>query len=126
MQPILCSTKILFVACLVFASVGARGRNVSFESGVDVKRMLDTWSRMAVSGVSDEETMDVSFLQGYVAGTMDSMYGQFCPPTALSVDQSLGIVRKYLDEHPEQWHRNRAWLIHQALLTTFPCSHEGK
>jgi len=85
-------------------------RNISFQTGSDLKRFVDEWASMSTKELSIDEREDVSFLQGYVAGTFDSMYGQFCPPATFGVDQALGVIQTYLDGHSDQWRKNRAWL----------------
>jgi hypothetical protein len=105
---------------LIFGTEAA-ARDTTFNSGVDVKRFVDEWSHGNASGASAEEAVDISFFQGYVNGLMDGIYGQFCPPARLTIDQSISVIQKYLDNHPEQWGRNRAYLVRQALVTAFPC-----
>lgn len=48
-----------------------------------------------------------------------------CHPTDkgqfLSIDQSIRVVLKYLEEHPEKLHEPDAVLVITALKTAFPC-----
>lgn len=106
---------------LLIFGTEAEAHNTTFSSGVDVKRLVDEWNHGNATGATAEEAVDISFFQGYVNGIMDGIYGQFCPPDRLTIDQAISVIQKYLDNHPDQWGRNRAYLVRQALVNAFPC-----
>ena len=67
---------------------------------------------------------------GYLGGFNDAAvlidtaaaHGIYCvPPTGIENDQLVRVVKKYLDEHPEDLHQSARILILFALREAFPC-----
>lgn len=62
---------------------------------------------------------------GYVTGISqmlgDSKAACFPPPPKGSMRQSIAIVIKYMDAHPEQWQYNSQGIVTAALSEAFPC-----
>jgi len=46
----------------------------------------------------------------------------FCTPHKVSAMQTVRIVYKYLQEHPEKLHESKNWLVLYALEEAFPCN----
>jgi hypothetical protein len=45
----------------------------------------------------------------------------YCLPTEATNGQLKRIVEKYLRAHPEELHRDTAYLVVEALMEAFPC-----
>ena len=68
---------------------------------------------------------------GYVAGAHDvskeillHLYGEraaYCIPNSIGTLQLALVVKKYLEEHPENLHKNAGGLIVNAFHEAFPC-----
>ena len=82
------------------------------------------------------ETTNLRFCLGYIVGVAQVLnnvtrsggylYGRrACLPTDLGQDQAIGVVRTYLDEHPELLDLSPDHLIATALSEAFPCESEG-
>lgn len=61
-----------------------------------------------------------------VSGTLSMMSGAgkgypYCPPQQITLGQATDIVRKYLNEHPEERHLDGITLATVALLNAFKC-----
>jgi len=44
-----------------------------------------------------------------------------CRPDGVKVGQLVEVVKKWLREHPEDWHYNAASLVAHAFHKTWPC-----
>lgn len=67
-------------------------------------------------------TDEPHMFHGYVAGVLDMRpEGMACIPEEVRVSQSVAIVKKYLADHPNQWHRAGKILVVAALVEAFPC-----
>lgn len=55
-----------------------------------------------------------------VAGSLQAPY-RFCPPAGSTNAQSVAVVVKFLDGHPEVWQDNFAGLVLVALRQAWPC-----
>jgi hypothetical protein len=68
---------------------------------------------------------------GYVAGVLDgfvsfqawrpSNVNQLCIPDAVAMEQSVKIVMKHIDAHPEELHLPAPNIIWAAMHQAFPC-----
>ena len=84
----------------------------------------DLWSRC--SGKGD---LNIGLCGGFVVGITDAMMGsgggisgrRACIPLSVLVEQITDVVKRYLEQHPEQRHYSAASLVAQALSETFPC-----
>ena len=45
-----------------------------------------------------------------------------CRPPGVTIDQTLRVVVKYIDERPQRMHEDFAILVQEALATTWPCT----
>lgn len=60
----------------------------------------------------------------YVLGVADTLQieGKTCHGSSDAwTIQTLTIVRRYIDAHPEEWDSAPAFLIREALVNAFPC-----
>jgi len=76
------------------------------------------------------DQMNTSFCLGWVHGlsagiTVANLYTigkiQICFPVGNSFGQMLHVIKKYIDDHPEQEHLNTEFLAYSALMAAFPC-----
>ena len=60
---------------------------------------------------------------GYVEGVVASLVKNelVCAPKGVTLEQSIGVINKYIDTHPELLHLQAASIIEKALLLS-PCS----
>ena len=101
------------------------------DTGMDLLRACNTI-------IQAEEGQDVSmddqllsfYWTGYLGGFNDAavLIGTgtsqkiYClPPTGIENDQLVRVVKKYLDEHPEDLHQSARILVLLALSEAFPC-----
>ena len=62
---------------------------------------------------------------GYIIGVFDTMSvsGLICPPPNPSglTEQAIAVALKFLNDHPEQWHRPPVHLVGESFKAAFPC-----
>ena len=74
---------------------------------------------------------------GYCAGYLDAVLSveqawrlvegksskaaHFCLPNDVPKGQMFLVIKKWMDDHPEELHTQAAFIIHQAFLKAFPC-----
>ncbi len=67
------------------------------------------------------------YCRGYVTATVDvatrsELQSLFClPKQEMEIQQVIDVVRKFLDNHPEQLHHHPTVLILTSLGVSFPC-----
>jgi hypothetical protein len=80
-----------------------------------------------------------SYCFGYLGGLID-MYSSIredllyfekipyliCLPPNMTLDQMVKIMRKYLNDNPEQLHINMTTLYQRKMFKTFPCKKQDK
>jgi hypothetical protein len=65
-----------------------------------------------------------AFRDGYCIGLVNGVTNaspQVCPDEAVTTGQTVRVVLKYLEDHPEELHLNNAVLAEKALAKAFPC-----
>jgi hypothetical protein len=59
---------------------------------------------------------------GYVIGIVDTTDGiLFCIPKGSSVGQLNAVVKKYLEQNPEEWNKSASNIVILSLEKAFPC-----
>jgi hypothetical protein len=61
---------------------------------------------------------------GYCTGLVNGVTNaspRVCPDEAVTTGQTLRVVVKYLEDHPEELHLDNAVLVEKALAKAFPC-----
>jgi hypothetical protein len=59
---------------------------------------------------------------GYVSGVIDTNSGVFvCPPSSVTLQQAVDIVKKYINENPAQLHKSADTIVTMAIAKDFPC-----
>jgi hypothetical protein len=73
-----------------------------------------------------QEAHDSGYCMGFVSGiaeTMNSDEGVDFSDPAITRDQLIRVVQKYMEDHPEQLSKPASWLVRQALIKAFPVHH---
>jgi hypothetical protein len=79
---------------------------------------------------ADEKTPKYAMCVGYLSGTLDGIRLMqkttgsimLCePPNGVTIPQWVAIIRRYLDQHPEQLHFAAASLVPKIVNGAFPC-----
>ena len=76
-----------------------------------------------------QEAHDSGFCLGLVSGvaeTMNDEEGVDFSDAAITRDQLIRVVGKYMEDHPEQLSKPASWLVRQALIKAFPARHPGQ
>lgn len=87
---------------------------------------LKTW-------MADDEAMDrhtpgasgyaAGLFAGYVSGVADAVQGTaWCTHPHVTQGEVFGIVKKYINDHPERLHLWASDIIESALRQDLPCS----
>jgi hypothetical protein len=83
--------------------------------------------------MTNKERLDMGYCAGYLDGTTDveqawqwvegktSRAAHYCLPNESTKGQMLLIIKKWMDEHPEELHEQASFIIHEAFLKAFPC-----
>jgi hypothetical protein len=132
--------RIMFVFLLLGLFVNPAVSDTVKGTGVELLRDC----KVVVNSMEDKSKFNLekdlnSYLNcvGYLSGVIDilGLYGPasrevgchspsafICLPTkGISVGQAVRIVIKYLEETPEELHRVKRVLVHNALRKAFPC-----
>lgn len=117
---------LLLIVILTFSGVWAQTM-----SGVDLLRVCNAIIQSEEGKeVSVEDQLLSLYWTGYLAGFNEAAVligtstslGLYClPPAGIENDQLVRVVKKYLDEHPEDLHETARVLILLALRGAFPC-----
>src|SRR5262245_3291613 len=74
---------------------------------------------------SFQQILDTGMCGGYLRGFADShsLLGDrsFCVPTQATTEQLGKVFLKYMDQHPEDLHRDAGAMVAAALRNAFPC-----
>ena len=113
MRPLL---VLLFMCLALFAQI-----DVFTWDGADaytVKKCLS----VPAHGASPAEQMQWEFYFGYVQGIAEALNKDaWCLPSHYRQDEIAQVVVKYISDHPNELHRNRALAVGLALREAFPC-----
>ena len=58
---------------------------------------------------------------GYVLGVREETLSKLCIPEGVIHGQSLDVIKKYLNDHPEELHLPASALILKAIQAAWPC-----
>lgn len=64
------------------------------------------------------------FCTGYILGIADALQlaRVTCRPSSdAATIQTVAIVRRYIDEHPERWGEHSSLIVRESLMAAFPC-----
>ena len=113
------SALLCGIALCVVAATARAGFNID---GNKLQRYLAAYDRLEADQGTFNDTGDSAMAIGYIAGVSDAYQGAlFCPPPTVDIAQEIGIVGKYLREHPEERNQRAILIISKALVSAFPC-----
>jgi len=116
-------SKILFLltisAALLVSSVS---HAVFYYDGYTLKKFADADDRTDTGNAQAIDYAESSNLIGFIVGVNDSIDGILvCIPSRVKIGQLVGMVKKYVREHPDRWNIPANTLVIDALSSTFPC-----
>jgi Ssp1 endopeptidase immunity protein Rap1a len=77
--------------------------------------------------LSQQEAFEVGWCAGTVNGLLYAADAKtICSPPRVTVMQEVGIVAKYIDDHPDTRHKPFRFLALQALKEAYPCANDQK
>jgi hypothetical protein len=76
--------------------------------------------RIAMNARNAQTVYTGGWCAGFVTGIALVNPGS-CPPAGSTIDQTLRVVVKYVDERPQRMHEDFSVLVQEALATTWPC-----
>ena len=104
----------------------------AYPTGLDLIKRCNALNVMQdASAAPDQETVQdfgycIGFIVGYVSGfagrdaTGDA--GRFCPSADVKISDFVASVQSWLVQHPEGLDKLGAYVMTQALRSSFPCS----
>ncbi len=114
----------VLVASSVLAQQGSPNGFVFFLKGQDLHDMCLHWGEeraLPYSDARDQELAADSKCQGFISGTIEGLsLDQWDPPNQASQRQIIAVVKKYVDNHPEQWDQRAKFLIRSAVIEAWP------
>lgn len=103
--------------------VSAQAQNASL-SGQSLHDKWISYQRVSASNpnLDQSEVLNAGFYLGFVYGasTVAALDGWFNMPDGWAVGQSLAVVGRYLDQHPEEWNEQATTLVIKALALAWP------
>jgi len=92
------------------------------KTGNDLKNWLDAESRYSNGTDRPTDIIHLSQFHGYLWGYSDTAgWRRHCFPEKNTTGQLIGVVRKYIQEHPEQWSDSGEVILRRAYNEAFPC-----
>ncbi|MGZ4958017.1 MAG: Rap1a/Tai family immunity protein [Methylomonas sp.] len=74
------------------------------------------------SDLKQARDIDSDFFSGYVTGVLEAGQGEWwCPKGVVAKDDLLGIVSRYMNEHPEKLNQNAGFVIIPPVVAAYPC-----
>jgi hypothetical protein len=108
--------KLRVIAILVILTLSSTA-NATFRDG---NRLVEAMN--AYNNPQSEFSFRAGDFMGYVGGVADVTGGVlWCAPSNVQFGQLPSIVSKYLNNHPEIWHKPAHVLVINALRDAFPC-----
>jgi hypothetical protein len=102
----------------------------AFMSGHELQAYAKECDKYRAGQETEEYNRACQVGRAYVAGVFDLgetlisrwvFEKRVCPPDDVSRNQLVTIVRKYMDDHPEQMDFAAAGLIYDSLVEAYPC-----
>ncbi|MEO8627944.1 MAG: Rap1a/Tai family immunity protein [Betaproteobacteria bacterium] len=119
---------LLFTGCLM-APVFAGD---AYPTGLDLIKRCNALNVMQdANATPDQETVQdfgycIGFIVGYVSGfagrDATGEAGRFCPSADVKITDFVASVQAWLVQHPEALDKLGAYVMTQALRSSFPCS----
>ena len=113
---------ILSLLTISAALLASSVSHASFYDGYKLKEFADADDRIDAGNSQTTDYSASARLSGFVLGVHDSVDGILvCAPSGVRAGQLVGIVKKYVREHPDKWNLPATTLVINALSSTFPC-----
>lgn len=78
----------------------------------------------ATAYAENKSSFKADYYMGYVAATIDAIGDSGANylniPGNVSLDQACHIVKKYLDDHPDEWNQPATVIIYKSMVKAFP------
>jgi hypothetical protein len=104
----------------------------AYPTGLDLIKRCNALNVMqAANTTPDQETVQdfgycIGFIVGYVSGfagrDATGEAGRFCPSADVKISDFVASVQSWLVQHPEGLDKLGAYVMTQALRSSFPCS----
>jgi len=116
---------LMVVLLFSFSQTSAAGTTQSLYTGNDLLDLCEAYL--------DDDPINISRGRtcfAYAGGIVDAhdnfvgwgdLKKEWCKPENMAVKQSVRIVTKYLQEHPQDLHKSAASLVTNAFIKAFPC-----
>lgn len=86
--------------------------------------------------LNSDEGGSAAICVGYISGFRESHESDemilkvapylYCVPQEVTVGQIIRVFVKYLEDHPEELHKEGHELLHSSLIKAFPCPNQKK
>ena len=115
--------RLVIASVLVVAGTGANGQELSSH---ELRRQLLSDEQLVANPKQPTIALlsDAQAAMGYVRGVSDALAIGLpsCQPLNASPGQKMAIVRKFLQEHPENWSEPAVTIVLTALKSAFGCN----
>jgi hypothetical protein len=114
--------KLMWALMAIALAVPGVAR-AQFVDGNTLKGLGDAFERVEQSRMKGTDDVDSARYLGYMQGVVDALvgYGDLCLPKGTKARQAAAIVRKFLNDHPEQLGQPGGVIISAALKPVWPC-----
>ena len=109
--------RVILLVVMLLGSLGVSASDIS--SGNNLLEQCDEWEKVGGEGFHTGYCM--GFINGVRSSVMLFKLNTTCIPEAVTLAQSIRVVHKYLNEHPERLHEHKIILTLDALKEAFPC-----
>src|SRR5262249_14851632 len=106
--------RLSLAVALLLVSVASV--DAAFFDGNKLKELVDARNRVDTNRTRDGDYLDAALFTGYVLGVADALEGiLICTSEGIKARQLVGLVKKYVEDHPEDWNIKGDLLVHRAL-----------
>jgi len=120
---LLCFTPII-AAAQTAQDPNYTGSYVMFYSGQelhDICKHYDSGESLVEGDERDKIIGNNGICKGFILGSVQAIpVGKWSPPKEIGAKQTVAVVKKYVDNHPELWNQKAMALIWKALAEAFP------
>jgi len=90
------------------------------ETGADLHQAC------GADSAAQDQLICLSYLKGFIQGIsiieiVANKRFLCLPESGGTLGQDKAVVQKYLDDHPDEWHKPSSLLVYFALAKAFPC-----
>lgn len=110
---------VRLLCCIAF--VFCQSAFAQFIDGNELIKWVASSDRVQKRSYSEEDFFNHNQLMGYSQGAYDANRQFFCTPEQFTTRQLMGVIKKYIQDHPEQWNLAGDKLVVLAISKAFPC-----